>query len=259
MGLLDGKRGLVFGIANDRSIACYIAERLIQEGASCAFPHLPGPKNERRTRKALESIGVTDPILMACDVSQDEDLDRVFEQTREKFDTIDFLVHSVAFADREYLKMGNFSTTSREAFLQALDISAYSLLAMANRAKAAMPNGGSIIAMTYYGSEKVIPGYNVMGVAKAALECTCRYLAAEMGTSGIRLNCVSAGPVRTLSAMAVGGIDDMLDWVAKKAPLQRNIKAEEVAKATVYLLSDLSSGVTGETHFVDAGYNTIGL
>ena len=130
---------------------------------------------------------------------------------------------------------------------------------MANRAKAAMPNGGSIIAMTYYGSEKVIPGYNVMGVAKAALECTCRYLAAEMGTSGIRLNCVSAGPVRTLSAMAVGGIDDMLDWVAKKAPLQRNIKAEEVAKATVYLLSDLSSGVTGETHFVDAGYNTIGL
>jgi len=259
MGLLDGKRGLVFGIANDRSIACYIANQLIREGASCAFPHLPGPKNERRTRKALESIGVADPVLMACDVSQDEDLDRVFEQTRGKFDTIDFLVHSVAYADRTFLKPGNFSTTSREAFSQALDISAYSLVAMVDRAKEIMPNGGSVIAMTYYGSEKVVPGYNVMGVAKAALECTCRYLAADLGVSGIRVNCVSAGPIRTLSAMAVGGIDDMFDWVAKKSPLQRNIEAEEVAKTSVYLLSDLASGVTGETHFVDAGYNTIGL
>ena len=177
MGLLDGKRGLVFGVANDRSIAWHIAEQMIAHGATCAFTHLPGEKMERRARKAIESGGCTDPWLMPCDASSDEDLDKVFAKVREDFDTIDFVIHSIAFADREYLQIGNFAETTREAFCKALDISAYTLVAMAKRAAPLMTNGGSIIAMSYYGSEKVVPGYNVMGVAKAALEANARYLA----------------------------------------------------------------------------------
>ncbi|NOX58396.1 MAG: enoyl-ACP reductase [Planctomycetes bacterium] len=259
MGLLDGKRGLVFGVANDRSIAWHIARQMMSEGATCAFTHLPGEKMERRARKAIESDGCSDYWLMPCDASSDEDLDKVFAKVREDFDTIDFLVHSIAFADREYLQIGNFAETSREAFCQALDISAYTLIAMAKRATALMPKGGSIMALTYYGAEKVVPGYNVMGVAKAALEANARYLAFELGEKGIRVNTISAGPVRTLSAMAVGGIDEMFEHVEKKAPLRRNIDAEEVGKTAVYLASDLSSGVSGENIYVDAGYNIVGL
>lgn len=259
MGLLDGRKGLIFGIANDRSIACHIARCFLDEGAACGFPYLPGEKNERRVRKALEGVGVGDAWLLPCDVSKDGDIDAVVAAARDKFDTIDFVVHSIAFADRAYLKPGKFAETPREAFTQALDISAYSLVAVAHRVRAIMPNGGSILAMTYYGSEKAIPGYNVMGVAKAALEACTRYLASELGELGIRVNTLSAGPLRTLSSMAVGGIDEIFDWVSRKAPLRRNIQGDEVGKTAVYLVSELSSGVTGENIFVDAGYNTVGL
>ncbi len=259
MGLLEGHKGLVFGIANDRSIACHIAKGFAGEGASCGFPYLPGEKNEKRVQKALEEIGITNGWLLPCDVAKDADLDATFAAARERFDTIDFMVHSLAFADRTYLKPGKFAETPREVFAQALDISAYSLVAMARRAKALMPKGGSILAMTYYGSDKAVPGYNVMGVAKAALEACTRYLALELGEFGIRVNAISAGPLKTLSSMAVGGIDEIFDWVQKKAPLRRNIEADEVGKTAVYLASDLSTGVTGETIFVDAGYSIVGL
>lgn len=259
MGLLDGKKGLVFGVANDRSIATHIAHQLVHHGATCAFTHLPGDKMERRARKAVEAIGVSDPWMMPCDASSDADLDAVFDKAKSDFDAIDFVIHSIAFADREYLKIGNFHQTPRAAYTQAMDISAYTLLAMTQRALAVMPAGGSVIALTYYGAEKVVPGYNVMGVAKAALEATARYLAFDVGEKGVRVNTISAGPVRTLSAMAVGGIEDMFSHVEKKAPLRRNIEADEVGKTAVYLVSDLSSGVTGENIYVDAGYNTVGL
>jgi enoyl-[acyl-carrier protein] reductase I len=259
MGLLTGRKGLVFGIANDRSIACHISQALITQGATCGFPFLPGEKNERRVSKALEECGVTNPWLIACDASKDADLDATFAAAREKFDTIDFVVHSIAFADRTYLKPGKFAETPRDVFAQALDISAYSLVAMARRAKEIMPKGGSILAMTYYGSDKAVPGYNVMGVAKAALEACTRYLALELGEFGIRVNTISAGPIKTLSSMAVGGIDEIFQWVEKKAPLHRNIDAAEVGKTAVFLASDLSSGITGENIFVDSGYNIVGL
>ena len=259
MPLLAGRKGLVFGIANDRSIACHIAKAFVGEGAVCGFPYLPGEKNERRVAKALEEVGVADPWMIPCDVSKDADLDATFAAARERYDTIDFMVHSLAFADRAFLKPGKFAETPREVFAQALDISAYSLVAMARRAKELMPRGGSIVAMTYYGSEKAVPGYNVMGVAKAALEACMRYLALELGEFGIRVNTISAGPIKTLSSMAVGGIDEIFDWVQKKAPLHRNIDAGEVGKTAVYLASDLSSGVTGENIFVDSGYNIVGL
>ncbi len=259
MGLLDGKKGLVFGVANERSIAWHIAKNLIDQGATCAFSHLPGEKMERRVRKTIEDGGTPSPWLYPCDVAKDEDLDKLFDAVKAQFDTISFVIHSIAFADREYLKIGKFTETPRHVFTQALDISAYTLMAVADRARKIMPTGGSIIALSYYGAEKVVPGYNVMGVAKAALETSMKYLAAELGRQNIRVNTISAGPCRTLSAMAVGGIDEMLDWVEKKAPLGRNIETDEVGKSAVFLASDLSTGITGENLYVDAGYNTIGL
>lgn len=259
MGLLSGRRGLVFGIANDRSIACHIAKTFVEHGATCGYPYLPGEKNERRVMKALEENDIRDPWLLPCDAGQDSDLDAVFDAARSKLDTLDFVVHSIAFADRTYLKPGKFAETPRGVFNQALEISAYSLVAMAHRAKPLMTRGGSIVAMTYYGSEKAVPGYNVMGVAKAALEASTRYLAWELGEFGIRVNTISAGPIRTLSSMAVGGIDEIFEWVQKKAPLRRNVEASEVGKTAAFLVSDLSSGVTGENIFVDAGYNIVGL
>ena len=239
MGLLDGKKGLVFGVANDRSIAWHTARHLIDQGAVCGFAHLPGEKMERRVRRTLMGGGVEGAWIHPCDVSSDDDLDALFAAAKTQFSTIDFLVHSLAFADRQFLQHGRFAETTREA--QAL-----------------MPDGGAILAMTYYGSQKVVPGYNVMGVAKAALECAGRYLAAELGAKKIRVNCISAGPLRTLSSMAVGGIDDMFNWTEQKAPLRRNIDAGEVGATAVYLLSDLSSAVTGTTLYVDAGYNIMG-
>jgi enoyl-[acyl-carrier protein] reductase I len=260
MGLMEGKRGIVFGIANDRSYAAFITKQLLEHGAECLFTHLPGAKMERRCRKAIEEIGGPgDPWLMECDASKDEDLDAVFDKLKADYGQIDFIVHSIAFADRQFLEIGNFHTTTREAWAQALDISAYTLLAMAQRAVPLMSEGGSIISMSYYGGEKVIPGYNIMGIAKSALEHTTRYLAAELGEKNIRVNSISGGPLRTLAAMAVGGISEMFDHQANKAPLKRNIEGEEVGNTAVYLLSDLSSGVTGEIIYVDAGFNIVGL
>jgi enoyl-[acyl-carrier protein] reductase I len=259
MALLERRKGIVFGVANERSIAWHIARNLMAHGATCGFSHLPSETMERRVRKTLQEGGVSNPWLYPCDVTRDQDLDAVFEAAEKQYGAISFVVHSVAFADREYLKMGKFTETPRAVFTQALDISAFTLMAMADRARRIMPDGGSILSLTYYGAEKVVPGYNIMGVAKAALESTSRYLAAELGRQNIRVNAISAGPIRTLSAMAVGGIDEMFDWVPKKAPLQRNIDADEVGKTAVYLISDLSSGVTGENIHVDAGYHIIGL
>jgi enoyl-[acyl-carrier protein] reductase I len=259
MGLMDGKRGIVFGIANDRSYAWYITKQLLEQGAECCYTHLPGDKMERRVRNAVKEFGNEDPWLMSCDASNDEDLDAVFDKLKEDFGQIDFIVHSIAFADRQFLEIGNFHKTTREAWAQALDISAYTLLAMAQRAVPLMSEGGSIISMSYYGGEKVIPGYNIMGIAKSALEHTTRYLAAELGEKNIRVNSISGGPLRTLAAMAVGGISEMFDHQARKAPLKRNIEGEEVGNTAVYLLSDLSSGVTGEIIYVDAGFNVVGL
>jgi len=257
MNLLEGKRGLIFGVANDRSIAWHIARNAAAHGATCAFAHLPGEKMEQRVRRTLEAGGLGEAWLRPCDVSSDDDLDALFAELAEGIGPIDFVVHSVAYADREYLQAGTFIDTPRAVFAQALDISAYTLIAVARRAREAMPNGGSILALSYYGAEKAAPGYNVMGVAKSALESSARYLAAELGASGIRVNCLSAGPCRTLSAMAVGGIDRMLERVETHAPLHRNIETDEVGKSAVYLLSDLSSAVTGETHHVDAGYHSV--
>ncbi len=259
MGVMDGKKGVVFGIANERSYAWYIAKQLVSEGAQCAFTHLPGEKMARRCQKAVEQLGVSDPWLCPCDVSSDEDLDALFEKLRTDFGTIDFVVHSLAYADRTYLETGRFHETSRQAWAEALDISAYSLVAMARRAVPLMPEGGSLVAMSYVGGEEVVPGYNVMGVAKAALEHSARYLAAELGENNIRVNCISGGPLRTMAAMAVGNINEMFEHQAKKAPLQRNISGEEVGNTATYLLSDLSSGVTGEVIHVDGGFHVVGL
>ena len=264
MGLLDGKKGVILNIANDRSIAAAIGDNAIKQGATCGFGFLPmenREKSERRVRKAMEEFGYPSAWLHPCDVGRDEDVESFFSAARQQFGTLDFVVHSLAFANRDYLKKdtGNFTSTPRDVFKQALDISAYSLIALARAAAPLMTNGGSIIALTYYGANKVIPGYNVMGVAKAALEATTRYLAADLGQQKIRVNTISAGAVKTLSAMAVGGIDEMFAHTERKAPLRRNIDADEVGKTAVYLLSDMSSGVTGENIFVDSGFNTVGI
>lgn len=264
MGLLDGKKGLILNIANDRSIASHIVGNVVKQGATVGIGFLPmnnREKSERRVRKAMDEGGFADAWLYPCDVSSDESISEYFSAAKEQFGTIDFLVHCLAFADYNYLKKeyGNFTSTPRQVFAQACDISAYSLLALGRAAQPMMPEGGSIIALSYYGAEKVIPGYNVMGVAKAALEATSRYLAFDLGKSKIRVNAISAGPIKTLSAAAVGGIDEMFAHTERKAPLQRNIDGDEVGKTAVYLLSDLSSGVTGETIYVDAGFNTVGL
>ena len=264
MNLLAGKKGVILNIANDRSIAAHIAHNAIQQGAKCGFGFLPmdnAQKSERRVRKAMEEYGFPNEWLHPLDAGSDESINSFFTAAKEQLGTLDFVVHSMAFADRTYLQkeFGNFTTTPRATFAQALDISAYSLIALTRAALPLMENGGSIIALTYLGSEKVIPGYNVMGVAKAALEATARYLAFDLGGKKIRVNTISAGPVRTLSAMAVGGIDEMFAHVEKKSPLQRNITTDEVGKTAVYLLSELSSGVTGENIYVDGGFNTVGL
>lgn len=259
MSLMNGKRGLVVGIANDHSYAYYIAESLLREGAECLFTHLPGERMQRRCEKAVNQLGVSEPWLDALDAGSDDDLDRVFKHIGDEFGTIDFLVHSIAFADKDWLKQGAFTATPREVFTQALDISAYTYMAMANRAAPLMTNGGSMIAMSYYGAEKAVPGYNVMGVAKSALESATRYLAAELGEKNIRVNTISGGPLRTMSALAVGGFGEILDWVERKAPLRRNVTGSDVGDTAAYLLSDLSSGVTGQIIHVDCGYSAIGL
>ncbi len=256
MGLMDGKKGLIFGVANDRSLAWHIAEQLHANGAALGFTHLPPPKMENRVRKLAEPIGAK--AIVPCDVTDEESIRSAYHQTREVMGELDFVVHAIAFANRECLSEP-FYKTSRDDFLQAMQISAYSLVALCREGFDHIREGGSVLSLTYMGSEKVIPGYNVMGVCKAALESSTRYLAAELGRAKqIRVNALSAGPVRTLSASGVSGFSTMLEHYPTKAPLARNIEAEEVGKAGLYLLSDMSSGVTGEVHYVDAGYNIIG-
>ena len=265
MRLLEGKKGLVLNIANDRSIATYIATNCVKQGATCGFGFFPmggnAEKSERRVRKAMDENGYGDAWLHPCDVGSDESIEKFFAGAKQELGTIDFLVHCLAFADHTYLKMeaGVFTSTPRDVFKVACDISAYSLIALTRAAAPLMPDGGSVIALTYLGAEKVIPGYNVMGVAKAALEASARYLAFDLGPKKIRVNTISAGPLKTLSAMAVGGIDAMFAHVERKAPLKRNIEGDDIGKTALYLLSDLSSGVTGENIYVDCGFNTVGL
>jgi enoyl-[acyl-carrier protein] reductase I len=259
MGCMDGTTGLVVGIANDRSYAWFIAESIIREGGTCLFTHLPGEKMERRARKAIESLGVEDPWLRPMDASSDASMDEAFAAIAEAPGRLDFLVHSIAFADKDWLKEGKFTATPREVFKQAMDISAWTYMAMANRAVPLMREGGSMLAMSYYGAEKAVPGYNVMGVAKAALEATTRYLAMELGEKNIRANTISGGPLRTMSSMAVGGFSSILDWVEQKAPLKRNVTGRDVGDSAAWLLSNMSSGVTGQTIYVDCGYSAMGL
>jgi enoyl-[acyl-carrier protein] reductase I len=261
MALLAGKMGLIVGVANERSYAWFIAKALLEHGARLAFTHLPGEKNERRTRRAVEALGLSDPWMVPLDAGKDEELDAVFASYSERHDAMHFLVHSIAFADRDWLRPGSFTATPRAAYLSAIDISAYTLLAMAQRARPLMARsgGGSIMAMSYYGAEKVVPGYNVMGVAKAALECTGRYLAGELGADNIRVNLISGGYLRTLASSAVGGTDTMAERSAERSPLRRNVEGEDVGRTAVYLASALSSGVTGETIYVDCGVNLIGI
>ena len=259
MGLLDGKVGLVVGVANDRSYAWHIAKEIIANGGQCAYAHIPGEKNERRTRRAAEKIA-PDPILYECDAGSDEQLDALFESYAKDHDRLDFLVHSIAYADRDWLQIGKFAETPRQAFLDAMDISAYTLVAMSHRARPLMAKhgGGSIMAMSYYGAQKVILGYNVMAVAKSCLETSTRYLAAELGVDNIRVNTISGGYLRTLASSAVGGTDHLEERAAKEAPLRRTTLGSDVGKSAVYLASDLSSGVTGENLFVDCGVHIIG-
>lgn len=261
MGLLDGKTGLIVGIANERSYAWFIAQSIIKHGGRCAFTHLPGEKNERRTRRSIEALGVTDPWLVSLDAAKDEDMDAGFARYAESFDRMDYLVHSIAFADREYLAAGKFTSTPRQAFLTAIDISAYSLVAMCQRARPllAAAGGGSVMCMSYYGGEKVVPGYNVMGVAKACLESTARYLAWELGAQKTRVNIISGGYLRTLASSAVGGTDDIAAHVEKKAPLRRNVEGSDVGETAAFLASDMSAGISGETIYVDCGVNTVGV
>ena len=255
MGLLSGKTALIFGIANKYSLAWGIAQALAAEGAEIGFSYAI-EKLERRVRPLAESIGSR--FVERCDVTNSQEIADVVAKAAETFGRIDLLVHAVAFAETDDFN-DLFLNTSREGFHTAMDISVYSLVSLTRAVRPLMSDGGAIVTLSYYGAEKVVPRYNVMGVAKAALEASARYLAAELGQQNIRVNTLSAGPCRTLSSMAVGGIDDMLEWVEKKAPLQRNIETDEVGRSAVYLVSDLSSGVTGENLYVDAGYNTIGL
>lgn len=260
MGLVSGKKGLVFGIANDHSIAWAITEQLHKEGAEIGFTHLPdrdpaNPKMERRVRKLVDPLGTK--MVASCNVQDDGDLDRAFAKAKEIYGELDFVVHSVAYAPIEDLK-GAVYNVSREGFKTSMDISVFSLMAIAKRARELMPNGGSIVALTYLGGEKVIPGYNVMGLCKAALESATEYLAHELGPQKIRVNAVSAGPIKTLSSSAVKDIDVMFRLYDQMAPMRRNVDVEEVGKSGLYLISDLSSGVTGETLHVDCGYHIMG-
>lgn len=256
MGLMNGKRGIIFGVANDRSLAWHIAERLNAEGAELAFTHLPPPKMERRVRLLAEPLGCT--CILPCDVTDEEQVKRTFQEANRQLGPLDFIVHSIAYASRAALR-DPYYKTSRADFQQAMDISAYSLVNVCNHGLRYLNDGASILTLTYLGAVKVIPQYNVMGVCKAALEASVRYLAAELGREkNIRVNAISAGPVQTLSAAGVGDFDKVLRHYPPKAPLHRNIRGHEVGTSALYLLSDLASAVTGEIHYVDCGYSTVG-
>jgi enoyl-[acyl-carrier protein] reductase I len=254
-GLLKGKKALVFGVANDHSIAWGIAKALYDQGAQVGFSSMAS-LIKRRVRPLAATLGST--FVEGCDVRDDDEIRKVFERWHKREGDLDILVHAVAFAEKEDLA-GNFSATSRDGFHTAFDISVYSLIAMAREARAYMKPGSSIMSMTYYGAEKVMPHYNIMGVAKAALEASTRYLAADLGPSGIRVNAISAGPVRTLSAHGIAGFRTMYGAFAEVAPLRSHITIEDVAGTAVFLASSLSGQTTGEVIYVDGGFNILGL
>ena len=253
MGLMTGKRGIIFGVANEMSIAWGIAQQLKAQGATLAFTYL-NEALEKRVRPLAESLDAE--MILPCDVSRDEEIEAVFEEVKKQWGELDFVVHAVAYADREDLKHP-YSQTSRAGFALAMDISAYSFVAITRCAEPLLKEGGSIVTMTYLGSSRAVPNYNVMGVAKAALEASVRYLAAELGEKGIRVNAISAGPIRTLAASGIANFRTKIKLMDENAPLRRTVTQEEVGKTAVYFLSDLASGVTGEVHLVDAGFNIV--
>jgi enoyl-[acyl-carrier protein] reductase I len=253
--LMAGKRGLIMGVANDRSIAWGIAAACAAQGAELAFT-FQGEALERRVRPLAASVGAD--LVLPCDVADDAAIDTTFAEIAQRWDRLDFLVHAIGFADKAFLR-GLYLDTPRAAFLQALDISCYSFTAVARRAVPLMTDGGSLLTLTYLGAERWMPHYNVMGIAKAALEASVRYLAADVGGRNIRVNAISAGPIKTLAASGIGDFRYILRWNQLNAPMQRNISTTDVGGAGLYLLSDLSSGVTGEVHHVDGGYNIVGM
>jgi enoyl-[acyl-carrier protein] reductase I len=253
--LMQGKRGVIMGVANERSLAWAIAAACSAQGAEIAFTY-QGEALGRRVRPLAESVGSS--LVFPCDVADETSIDSAFDAVAREWGQIDFMVHAIGFADKQYLR-GRYVDTPREAFLQALDISCYSFTAVCRRAAALMPQGGSLLTLSYLGAEKVVPHYNVMGVAKAALEASVRYLAMDLGGSGIRVNAISAGPVKTLAASGIGDFRYILRWNQLNSPMERNVGLEEVGGSGLYLLSDLSTGVTGEVHHVDCGYHVIGM
>jgi enoyl-[acyl-carrier protein] reductase I len=254
-GLMQGKRGLVMGVANDHSIAWGIARTLAAQGAEIAFTY-QGEAQAKRLRPLAQSIG--SQIVLPGDVENDAELDAVFAALKTHWGRLDFLVHAIAFSDRDELK-GRYVDTSRANFCKTLSISCYSFTAVAQRAARLMGKGGSLVTLTYLGASRVMPNYNVMGVAKAALEASVRYLAADLGRDAIRVNAISAGPMRTLAGSAVGDARMVFKWNKSHAPLKKSVELDHVGGAALYLLSDLSGGVTGEIHFVDAGFNVVGM
>ena len=254
-GLMQGKRGLIMGLANDRSLAWGIAKALAEQGAELAFSY-QGEAMEKRVRPLAEQLG--SDLLINCDVGDMAELEAAFALLGKRWPAIDFLVHAIGFSDKNELR-GKYVDTSLDNFLLTMNISAYSFVAVTKRARAMMPNGGSILTLSYYGAEKVIPHYNVMGVAKAALETSVKYLAVDLGQENIRVNAISAGPIKTLAASGIGDFRYILKWNELNSPLKRNVTIEDVGGAALYLLSDLASGVTGEIHYVDCGYNVIGM
>ena len=254
-GLMQGKRGLIMGLANEKSLAWGISQKLAEHGAELAFSYL-GEALEKRVRPLAEQLD--SDFCIPCDASKQASIDACFKTLGERWDSIDFLVHAIGFSDKNELR-GKYVDTSLDNFLMTMNVSAYSLVAVTRAARPLMKNGGAVLTLTYYGAEKVIPHYNVMGVAKAALESSVQYLAVDLGPENIRVNAVSAGPIKTLAASGIGDFRYILKWNELNSPLRRNVTIEDVGGAGLYLLSDLASGVTGEVHHVDAGYHTIGM
>jgi enoyl-[acyl-carrier protein] reductase I len=254
-GLMHGKRGLIMGLANDRSLAWGIAQKLSEAGAELAFSY-QGEALEKRVRPLAEQLG--SDFLIDCDVADMAELDKTFATLAKRWPTIDFVVHAIGYTNKDALR-GRYCDVDLETFLLTMNISVYSFTAVAQRAAAMMPNGGSMITLSYLGAERVVPHYNVMGVAKSALETSVKYLAVDLGRDNIRVNAISAGPIKTLAASGIGDFRLILKWNELNAPMKRNVSIEDVGGAALYLLSDLASGVTGETHHVDAGYHVVGM
>ena len=254
-GLMAGKRGLIMGLANDKSLAWGIAQRLHADGAELAFSY-QGEVMEKRVRPLAAQLGCE--LLIDCDVADMDNLDRAFATLADKWPTIDFVVHAIGFTNKDALR-GKYFDVTLDDFLMTMNISVYSFTAVAKRAAPMMAAGGSMLTLSYYGAEKVVPHYNVMGVAKAALEASVKYLANDVGPNGIRVNAISAGPIKTLAASGIGDFRYILKWNELNSPLRRNVTIDDVGASALYLLSDLSAGVTGETHHVDAGYHTVGM